>query len=121
MKIIFKSKLQIDINEEQAKKIADMLINNPQKFIILNGEMFSTDDIIGIVKDITGDAVQKRQDGKWLCEWGRWHNRGSFCKCEQSVKYGESKESYTNELGIINNDGVKKIEDMKKNLLIKKF
>ena len=121
MKVILKSKLQFDINEEQAKTLSHMLIENPQKYIILNGEMFLSDDIIGIVKDSTADLAQKRFDGKWLCQWGRWHSKGDYCKCEQSVKYGEAQDCFSKEDGITNDDNVKKIEDMKKTLLIKKF
>lgn len=106
MYLALRNRNRIKITQEQADKLAQVLMGSDLKYFMLEGCLFPVSEFGGIETDIVGDTAMMIQQGKWQCWKSNWHGKNDFCKCERDVNYGEQL-NYRSEGRLTLGDGVK--------------
>lgn len=84
------------------EKIADMIareLDQKDKVIKLNGQIFKNHQITGIKSEEYMKELNLRKNGYWKCDYGTWHTKGETCCCGMSYKHNEIKEDKPKEEG----------------------
>src|SRR3990167_2528103 len=84
MAICIRNGVVLWIEKEKADTLFGVLEKNPagaHRFIQFHGEMLNTADIVGIFEAKTMSELTRRQNGKWACDYGSWHEKRERCEC----------------------------------------
>lgn len=73
------------IEDDRAEKLTSLLtLNNPPKFVDLNGSMVNVNNISGVNDEMDMKEKEFRKQGMFKCEYMFWHSRGSKCYCRDN-------------------------------------
>ncbi len=89
MYLALKNRNRIKITQEQADKLAQVLMGSDSKYFMIEGCLFPISEFGGLETDVIGETAKMIQQGKWECWKGNWHGKNDFCKCERTINYGE--------------------------------
>ena len=70
------------VEAERATRLRAVLSSRDlPKFVEFEGELINTSSIEGVYSAATMADLQRRKQGQWQCQKGRWHDRNEKCEC----------------------------------------
>lgn len=92
MVVVMRSGIEIWIERDKIEKFISILNTaDTSKFINIGDEVVNTADITGIFSPKTMESVVNKKNGRWLCKYNVWHERGEKCGCYELERYNLNK------------------------------
>jgi len=87
MCIVIRGGIEIWIENDKAEKLKNILLNTKdKKFVEIDGEVFSTFEVVGILTPQTMADKTRRQNGEWKCKENTWHKKKEECACTPKTR-----------------------------------
>jgi hypothetical protein len=83
--VVMRNGIEIWKEDDRLTELAKKL-SSGQKigFIQIDDELINSADIVGIFSANVMEDMVRRKNGQWKCQYGKWHDKGERCYCQEN-------------------------------------
>jgi len=87
--ICLRSGIEISIEKDRADALLSLM--EQRKFLLIDGRLINTADIVGIFTPADIEDSNRRKNGQWQDRKGQWHDKGTrLCPiCGNEIPFGK--------------------------------
>ena len=101
--VMMRNGVELWLEETLAQKFENILENaRESKFILFQNRVINTADCTGIYLPEDMEALTRRKNGQWQCQYGIWHEKRELCHCisqEEKERRRQYQEQFHKERG----------------------
>lgn len=74
------------IDEDRVQDLEKALQNSNNKFIKISGQLVNVFEVLGVFSVEAIEERQRRKNGEWKCQKGKWHEKFKICECKDTYE-----------------------------------